>query len=184
MSKKLSNARLRHLQNASNILSTSSRAVSAHLGSVYNELSGDGASRDTSPTHCAACGSNLALARPHRIARNAGMKRTRKDRLDQANRELKSIKLECSVCSRVTVLESKKPPQKDLNANNAEMASVSDDHKMQSEKPNQVLPAAPSVKKRARGKKASLQSIMEGKKASAASVGKATGLSLQDFRKL
>jgi hypothetical protein len=184
MSKKLSTARLRHLQNASKILSTSSRAVSAHLGSVYNEISEDSASRDTSPTHCAACGSNLASARPHRIARYARMKRTRKDRLDQANREVKSIKLECSICSRVTGVESKKPPRKDLSANNAEMTSVSDDYKVQPEKSSQMHSASPSVKKRVRGKKASLQSIMEGKKTSAASVGKATGLSLQDFRKL
>lgn len=186
-------SRLNHLAKASQLLATTSPAISGHLRSAQHRLATGEGKPTSSPSHlrtCSACGSSLVLGWNCKINMNKipKTKRTRQDRLQKRDGN-RTIDVRCSRCDSITKIESIKPssvdgrePERKLPVTvHVSKPSVPRSQSLEVPKIENsgTAPAAPAVKKRSRNKKSSLQSMLDNRKLTGPTKG--FGLGLADF---
>jgi hypothetical protein len=135
-----------------------------------------------------SCGNSLILGWSCETVKDRGFKRTRKERLAQADYGTKCVKMECSICSVITSVEAKKlkPSRaqrgrgiKTANATPTTSPSVAQPQGLPDVEDDQFK----NAKKRTRGRNSSLQSMMANQRSNGTQASTGFGLKLQDFRK-
>lgn len=183
--------RLDHLAQASQSLATTSPAVSGYMRNAEHRLANGEGKSLSNPTHlrlCKTCGSSLILGWNCEVPvkKAAKAKPTRQDRIEKKTKA-RSIDVRCSRCDSTNTLEySKSKSRKET------VGAQGPPVKVQSAKPlipqpmdkpkvvqSEAAPATSAAKKRSRGKKSSLQSMLDSQKP--AIPAKGFGLGLADF---
>lgn len=193
MAKVLVDARLLYLDNASKNLLKPSPAISAHLQSVRQSVIGERdevSSPQTTERTCAACGNILIPGWSCESITETSTKRTRKDRREKKRGSMKIVNLRCHKCDVITSIESTKPGAKRrkphqtqypiLNATAA--PGTTKETSLDLTSVPEEIATRPS-RKRPRGKKASLQSMLAKQKTAESSTASGFGLDLMDLMK-
>lgn len=183
-------SRSHYLENASRSLLVSSPAISAHLQSVRRVAVEEEKVKplpQESHWSCTACGSILLPGRSYKSIIEPHLKRTRKDRLALRKNGIKATKLQCSKCNAVSIVEAMKPERTRMIKLAPPRLTDAVRGNTPSDRTPAASPQAPIIdrgpKKRARGKKSSLQSMLvnQGKGVTSNSTG--FGLDLMDLMK-
>lgn len=189
-SKTQDGARTKFLERASYLLTSTSPAVSAHLRLESNNLAPE-TTQDSQehPQSCLACGNLLAPGWSCNIVTNVSSKRTRDDRIEKGSGNVKTVRLQCLSCAAVTLIATPKPATKIKKAKNlgapgattVDTSPVSQALQQQEDNKGEDLSRPP--RKRAKGKKSTLQSLLSEQKRNMASTQKNFRLELTDFMK-
>ncbi len=181
-------AGLRYLQRVSEQLLSSSPAVSAHLQAKRHLLASEHDLASESPERsCKACGSILIPGWSCKTATSTLKKRTRPDRLARES-TLRLAKVQCGRCNTVTTIErhklktSRRASHHDaaLTSTAEQTAKTNDDNHKEA---NKAEPASTPTRKRSRGKKSSLQSMIAKKTPAQTSTAGSFGLGFADLLK-
>ena len=184
-------ARLRYLDHASQCLLTSSPAISAHLETVRQEVAeekGNSTSSEPFIRSCTACGNILVPGWSCKSIRETLPKRTRKDRIaKEKNPGVKVLKWQCSKCDAVTAIEAAKAGrQRIATVPSSRTASLAQKETPipTSTKPSEATSnTSKASKKRAKGKKSSLQTMLANHNKLSANRPEGFGLDLMDLMK-
>lgn len=183
--------RLKYLESAASILQLSSPPISARLQLESNDLTNDG---DT-PTaqedgrSCPACGTTFVPGWSCKTIIKVAGKRTRKDRVEKGSGDVKTIRVQCLKCDAVTPVESLKSAKNAAKSNSLEKCkSVFPGVQPMRDPPKPAESdsdeqAGPPSRKRARGKKSTLRSMLSVQQNSTTSAQPGFGLDLKDFMK-
>lgn len=186
-----SDAQARYLDSASNILQSSSPSISAHLQLARNDLAQDGGHHGQERS-CSACGNIFVPGWSCKKVSKSSRKHSRKDRTQKDDTDTRCVHLRCLRCDAITAIER---PKRESIPVRAEIPKVpghaSKDRRDKREIAPQTGPiesssgegAAQPPRKRARGKKSTLQSMLSEQQAAKPPVETGLGLGLMDFMK-
>ncbi|KAK0944204.1 hypothetical protein LTR29_004336 [Friedmanniomyces endolithicus] len=162
-------ARIEFLQNAADLLTVSSPAASAHLRSSRHQVADDhGVERPKDGGKvCIACGNVLLPGWSCKIITHD----EKRARLPIANRkpgprpDVKTLRLQCSLCNAITTLQSDKPRRISKKASSKSISTLEI-----TQEPKCLLPSSAHVhspklantaaSRKTRGKKTSLQALL------------------------
>lgn len=179
-----------YLASAALLLQTSSPAVSAHLQLKSDELF----PRDTSTPKgqhqsCVACGIMFVPGWSCKTLIGTQGKRTRKERIEKATHATKLTRLQCLRCNTVTLIEPSKSSESVTKMGKTRKQEVMP----LNSGPQEDLPTPPEAnskeqagvqsRKRSRGKKPTLQSLLSEQQAETPQTPAGFGLDLMDFMK-
>lgn len=165
MTKQADGRRQRYLDDASSLLLSTSPAVSAHLRQASRTSNPDEDHADRNGLqYCSACGTTLIRGWTCKTLPNPSHKRSRKDRIEKGHSNIKRLRVQCLTCDAITALEVCKPaqtPKESPRISPAERAEVDQARAG----PVEIETASQPPRKRTRGKKSSLQSMLSDQKA-------------------
>ena len=187
----LLDARLKHLKAASEQLIATAPTTAAHLQAVRRSVieNTDVASTPTADGTCAACGNILIRGWSCKIPMEDCSNRTRTDRLRHSSTGLKELKLRCHKCSSVNTVQSKKSRTSSRRLHKSSPPPARRVSQGVVKEPSKESTSIPDVtagglsRKRPRGKKESLQSIIQHQNVAESSKTRNSGLTLADLMK-
>lgn len=188
MDANMTTANLKHLDEASHLLSVASPAVSRYLQSIRKDSTSENGIGEQfeSTSSCNACGNIMIpgwscfdVERSPSNSSRPNRKRTRKGQ--SRTKDTKSIAMKCSSCNSINQSRFSKPATKQPTRPLLPTPAPEQSHTVVQEK--QIDSPAPiGTKKRARGKKAGLEAMLAKSKADQPK-SKGSGLDIMDFMK-
>ena len=189
-SRRVSEATARYLDHASQILLTSSPAISAHLQASRSHDPKDYEENSYSRKQeqpCRSCGNLMVSGWSCTSIPNTASKRTRKDRLSMKGPNVETIKLQCLRCHAITTIESRKPARgiKVSRTSSQAVATVATKVETSTFSPTTASAESPSSisRKRPRAKKSTLLSQLATQQTTAKTKPEGSSLDLMDFMK-
>lgn len=181
-------ARAKYLDQAAALLTYTSPPISSHIRLERNRAGNNRVEAKSGvPESCSACGMVMINAWSCRTTTATSGKRTRKDRIDKSTNNTKTWKAKCLTCGSTTRMEASKPAAKSRKDFTPE-AQLTPEQELVSQqsigKRDAEKKMPQPLRRRAKGKVSSLQSLLAAdKRHTATTAQKSSGLSLMDFMK-
>jgi hypothetical protein len=194
-------ARLRFLEQASETLAVSAPTVSSFIRASKREVAVSREAEPSTPGNVCACGQLLLIGWSCEVVRSGEYKQTRQQRISGKTPTTKCV--QCSACGTENTIQHHKRQKKDTSKSSEKVKEVKANIAVAAKQPTpsilpeqipvpsplpskdptpEVTQAKPAVRRKARGKNASLQALLAAKKPEAPKPS-GYGLDFMDFMK-